>query len=117
MATAIKKIKIDDYEFRENVLVDTTANWDADNTIIAQKDYVYVYSDKYTDEYGNPVPAFKVGDGTSYLIDMPFNGDVFSEHIANTTVHITSEERAFWNDKVTAYLDAENLENLVLSKQ
>ena len=38
MATAIKKIKIDDYEFRENVLVDTTANWDADNTIIAQKD-------------------------------------------------------------------------------
>lgn len=112
----IKKIKIDNYEFRENVLVDTTENWNADITTVAQKDYVYVYSDKYKDEQGNPIPAFKVGDGTSYLIDMPFNTDVFASHIADTGIHITEEERNFWNNKVTAYIDALDLENMVLTK-
>ncbi len=111
----IKKFKIDGYEFRENVLVDTTANWNADTSIIAQKDYVYIYSDKYTNDNGDPVPAFKVGDGTSYLVDMPFNEDLFVSHAADTTLHITSEEREFWNNKVRAYIDALDTETLVLT--
>ena len=112
----IKKIKIDGYEFKENVLVDTTAGWDAQTTLLSEDGVVYVYSDKYTNGGGDPVPAFKVGDGTSYLIDMPFNEDIFTDHVADTTVHVTSAERTFWNDKVTAYLDAYDLETLVLDK-
>ena len=77
---------------QSNVKVDTKENWDAQTTL------------------------FKIGDGTSYLIDMPFNDDVMSRHVADSVIHISSTERTFWNNKVTCYLDVNNLENLVFSK-
>lgn len=76
---------------------DTTKNWNSDKTRIAQKGVIYVYSDyARTTDPGTgvevPVPGFKVGDGTSYLIDMPFaQGDINEEirsHIANKKIHL-----------------------------
>lgn len=99
-----------------NVKVATTAEWNAQPGLIAENGIVYVYSDWGTID-GEPVPAFKVGDGLAYLIDMPFNEDIASRHIADNTIHVTAAEKEFWNNKVTAFLDAENLENLVLSKE
>ena len=58
------------------VLYGSTLEWAQDKTRIAQKGVIYVYSDyvKASDGAGGTVdvPGFKVGDGTSYLIDMPF---------------------------------------------
>lgn len=105
------KININD-----NLTVATTAEWDAQRELIAKEGVVYVYSDHHTNPDGQPVPGFKVGDGKAYLIDLPFNDDLAMRHIANTTIHVTEEEKEFWNDKVTAYMDAENAECLVLSK-
>lgn len=100
---------------QSNVKVDTKENWDAQTTLIAEENIVYVYSNQYTVD-GASIPGFKIGDGTSYLIDMPFNDDVMSRHVADSVIHISSTDRTFWNDKVTCYLDADNLENLVFSK-
>ena len=107
-----------------NVHYDTKAAWDMQPQLVAERAEIYVYSDKATlyDGVGNPyfVPGIKVGDGTSYLIDMPFIADevifALAQHVNNTTVHITQAERIFWNNKVSGFADPEHDGKLVLSK-
>lgn len=106
------------------VYYDTKAAWDMQPQLIAEEGAIYVYSDKATiyDGVGNPVfvPGVKVGDGTSYLIDMAFVGDeillALSNHVNNEVRHITQAERIFWNNKVSGFLDENDEETLVLSK-
>lgn len=106
------------------VYYDTQQNWDSQTFLISERRAIYVYYDHayLNDGHGNryPVPAIKIGDGTSYLIDMPFvNDDVTVElarHINNTVIHVTQQEKDFWNNKVTCYLDETNIENLIFSK-
>ena len=100
----------------DNLYVATTAEWDSNKFLIGAKDVVYVYTDHLTNEKGEPVPGFKVGDGLAYLIDLPFNDDLFIKHINNSGIHVTEEEKEFWNNKVTAYINAGNPEELVLTK-
>ena len=107
-----------------NVYYDTTDSWNAQSELIAEEAAIYIYSDCqiYEDESGNqyPLAGLKIGDGSSYLIDMPFVTDTMSStliaHIADSTVHVTAAERAFWNNKVSAYMDHSVDELLVLSK-
>lgn len=106
------------------VYYDTTENWNSDTTKVAEKGAIYIYSDvaSFTDDQGNtyPVAGLKIGDGTSYLIDMPFVNDssaaLVLDHISNNAVHVTQEEKNLWNHKVSSFLDGDDLENLVLSK-
>lgn len=107
------------------VYYDTTAGWNSHPDIIAEKSVVYIYSD-YTfieDESGNrtEIAGIKIGDGTSYLIDMPFISDaatyLITSHISNSAAHVSSADREFWNNKVSAYINHDSgEENLVLSK-
>ena len=98
---------------RNDVIIATTEEWNAQTLLIASEGVFYVYSDHGTDADGNDVPGVKIGDGTSYLIDMPFVGDdiaaTLAAHIADTIVHITADEREAWNGKLTADIDGENL--------
>lgn len=89
----------------KQIYSDTTANWNAKPTLLSKKDCIYVYTD-YAQEDGQDVPAMKVGTGNAFLIDLPFTyfGDV------------TEEQVQFWNNKVTAYIDHDDEELLVLSK-
>ena len=106
------------------VYYDTTYAWNLQPSLIAERATIYVYSDYKViyDDVGNPtfVAGIKVGDGTSYLIDMPFVTDemttVLLRHISNTTVHLTDAEREFWNNKISCFLDINDAENLILSK-
>lgn len=99
-----------------NVLVGTTEYWDSQRDLIGSENVVYMYTDHLEDGDGNPIPGFKIGDGLAYLIDTPFNDDLFVDHINNTHVHVTDAEKEFWNNKVTAYINASDLETLVLTK-
>ena len=106
------------------IYYDTKANWDANSTLIAEEGAIYIYKDYQIiyDDHGNPsfIPGVKIGDGTSYLIDMPYVSDAMASellsHINNTDIHITPVERTFWNSKVSSFIDHEDGENLVLSK-
>ena len=101
------------------VLYGTTMEWAQDKTRIAQKGVIYVYSDyARTTDPGTgvevPVPGFKVGDGTSYLIDMPFaQGDINEEirsHIANKKIHVSDDDRKRWDSsKIIIETENENL--------
>lgn len=82
----------------------TTAEWNSDPTLIAQKNMIYIYTD-YDEVQGQKIPAIKIGDGTTYLIDLPFT--------AMGSGNVTPEQIEFWNNKVRVYIDENNEENLV----
>ncbi len=102
------------------------ADWDADRDMISQKDVLYIYSDyKLIDQDGKQIymPGIKVGDGTSYLIDLPFANqnknneieDLLLDHINNKIVHISAEQRDFWNNKLNLSLTPQS-QTLVLNR-
>lgn len=102
----------------------TTAQWNAEITTIGEKNVLYIYTDyKTVEQQGEEyfLPGLKVGDGTSYLIDLPFLNDTSAlnqallDHINNHIVHITPEQRAFWNDKLN-YQSLLINETLVLNR-
>lgn len=108
-------IKVD----MDNVHIDTTANWNAQPQLVGKRGHLYIYKD-YTVIDGVEVPAFKVGDGSAYLIDAPFvagNDSKLNAHILDANVHIQDGEREFWNNKVTAFLSQGDDETLVLTKK
>ena len=98
------------------ILYGTTSEWNSQAQLISQINRIYVYTDYYTDSSGNPVPGVKIGDGNAYLIDRPFITKILDEHLADQIRHITSEERSFWNNKVTCFIDPNNTTRLVFTK-
>ena len=88
----------------KQVLFNTTAAWDAQVQLTSEANTLYIYTDHQYDSQGNKIAGIKVGDGNAYLIDMPFTDEVIMEHINDNVRHITAEERAFWNNKVSCYL-------------
>lgn len=98
------------------VLYADTATWNRQAQLVSQIGYIYIYSDYKQDGEGNNIPGIKVGDGNAYLIDLPFSTKLIDEHIADAVIHITSAERDFWNNKVTCYIDENNITRLVFSK-
>lgn len=91
------------------VYYDTTAGWNSKAGLIAQKQVLYIYTDgdSYEDVDGTikNLPSIKIGDGTTYLVDLPAittniqTIQQFREHVENTDVHVTNQERLFWNEK------------------
>ena len=104
------------------VLSDTTANWNAQRQLISEAGTVYVYTDyhRLEDDVGNVtfIPDFKVGDGLGYLIDAPFVSayyiELLREHTDNSEIHVSSTDRAFWNNKVAAVISTVSNEKLIL---
>lgn len=100
------------------VHVNPTAVWNSTPQLIAKSKHIYVYSD-YTTASGEDVPGIKIGDGTTYLIDLPFvegNDTRLSAHISDTIIHVTAADKALWNNKVTCYISPIDSERLVFSK-
>ena len=113
----------------------TTAGWNEQPSLIAERGAIYVYSDHSSaivDGQAKIVPGIKVGDGTSYLLDMPFldsgsdgSGggstdqevlDLLTEHINNTSIHVSANDRSFWNGKTRAYVGSnQQSETLILT--
>lgn len=84
------------------LLYRTTAEWDSDPELIAQKGNIYVYID--ADSYIDPVtgetvyvPAIKLGDDVTPLIDLPFvessTAQFVIDHIQDSYIHIQEGER------------------------
>ena len=88
----------------------TTAGWAQTPSYAPKRGEFIIYTDY------NGGTAIKVGDGQTYVADLPFVGDSqFEDHINNTTVHITAQERAFWNDKLNCLLNEPN-EELIINR-
>ena len=81
---------------------DITANWNAARGFIPLAGEVIIYTDG---EMKNVfVPGVKIGDGQTYVQDLPFVDtelrDRIMEHINNENIHVTLQEKLFWNNKL-----------------
>ena len=107
----IKQLNINTAKF----YINTKEHWDSQLDLIAEQNVLYFYSNYKTINNKN-VFGLKLGDGTSYLIDLPFETQILDEHIIDQTCHITNEERESWNNKVTCYVN-DNNEEIIFSKE
>ncbi len=107
----------------------TEAEWNAQPTLLTVEGALYIYSDhtKIIDPDTREVtviPAIKIGDGVSYLSQIPFLGGSSShetekkveiltrnveEHVTNETIHVSDEDRNDWDSKVCARYESGNL--------
>ena len=99
------------------------SEWANQTQMVSQPNTVYIYRDHRTttDGQGNTVniAGFKLGDGSAYVVDLPFlsvDEETFNQHVNDSTIHITSAERTFWNNKDRCYLDENAAETLVFTK-
>lgn len=99
------------------VLYATTETWNSNPQIIAEKGFIYIYSDWKQDGEGHNIAGMKIGNGNAYLIDLAFKEQIFYDHITDITKHITQEDREFWNNKVTCYESKVEGELLIFTKQ
>lgn len=90
---------------------DTTANWNDAHNFIPLDGELIIYDDYTTytvEEQGQIItkyiPNMKIGDGSTYVQDLPFVDKDTQErllsHIADNTIHINSSERTLWNNKI-----------------
>ena len=100
----------------------TCEYWNSQPELVGRKSHIYVYSDFEETEIDGKivaVPNIKIGDGNAFLIDNPFLtasvDEILKMHIDDSSVHISADERDFWNNKVRAYIDPENPEILILT--
>lgn len=93
------------------ILYDTKEGWDSKPDLISEKDTLYVY----TNYDGQGSVELKFGDGLAYLIDLPIQDKAIIEHISDTDIHVSPEDRERWNDKVRCYVSTVKDENIVFT--
>jgi len=77
------------------------------DTLVPQDGQIVVYTDfrvvQSTD--GNITTAgIKIGDGTTAVGSLKFIDWFYWDHINNSEIHVTADEKTFWNNKVTCEL-------------
>lgn len=92
-------------EGNTTILYGTTSYWN-NSQLVSQVDTIYVYTD-YTTVDGKMTPAIKIGDGNAYIVDLPF--------LVGSISSVTQQDIENWNNKVTAKIDPNNNENLILT--
>ena len=110
---------------------DTTENWNNATGFIPLPGELIVYDDYETktyqvEEYGETVtktvniPNVKVGTGNAYVQDLMFIGDdireIVMQHIHDYDVHVTLQEKVFWNNKVNIDDDYDKVHGEVLDE-
>lgn len=93
----------------------TKEYWDSNKTLISIKNVIYVYTNYKQSKDGDNIPGVKIGDGLAYLIDLPFIDVEITEHITNTTIHVSQQDRDKWDSKVKCFISEVDIENLYFS--
>lgn len=93
----------------------TKEYWDSNKTLISIKNVIYVYTNYKQSKDGDNIPGVKIGDGLAYLIDLPFIDVEITEHITNTTIHVSQQDRDKWDSKVKCFISEVDTENLYFS--
>lgn len=104
MSSADKK-KLDSI----GIYYNTTAYWNRQRGYVPKAGDIIIYSDyKTVNIEGKQVtiPGIKIGSGNAYVQDLMFIGggstddELILAHITDAVVHITDEERDYWNNKL-----------------
>ena len=104
---------------------DTCANWAAALGMIPLQGEIIVYTDYKTMEKEIDgeirtvyIPGIKIGDGMAYVQDLPFIDedlrDKIMMHIDNPNIHVTLQEKIFWNNKLNVDDNAELVDGALI---
>lgn len=100
---------------------DTTEGWNSNPQYVPKYGEICLYVDYYKIEDASgqihTYPAVKIGDGNAYLIDTPFVDEGSSKqileklnsHESNLSIHVTPQEKSFWNNKLNCSIVNETL--------
>lgn len=109
----------DALEDKASMQVKTTAQWRQQLDTVGQLNTFYIYTDRSQKEdgQGNIInyPGIKVGDGSSYLVDLPFVDEIFYDHTHNMNIHVTLAEKEFWNNKIGIQYSEIDQQNLIFT--
>lgn len=104
---------------------DTTKNWNAALGMIPLQGEIIIYTDYKTIEKEIDgelrtvyIPGVKIGDGMAYVQDLPFIDedlrDKIMMHIDNPNIHVTLQEKIFWNNKLNVDDNAELVDGALI---
>ena len=94
-------------------IIGTTAYFEGVKTTVPPKGQLVIFSDLYkrTNSEGVEITSagIKVGDGNTSIEQLPFIDWFYWDHINDKNIHVTSEQKKFWNNKITCKVDDETL--------
>lgn len=104
---------------------DTTANWNAARGFIPLDGELIIYTDYQTTTKeidGELIQVYvagvKIGDGRAYVQDLPFVDEELRSkimtHVNNPTVHVSTQERILWNNKLNVDDNAELVDGALI---
>ena len=104
---------------------DTTVNWNAAIGFIPLQGEIIIYTDYKTIEKEIDgelkvvqIPGIKIGDGRAYVQDLPFIDEELRDkimmHINNPNIHVTLQEKLFWNNKLNVDDNAELVDGALI---
>ena len=98
------------------VLYGTTEEWNNQPELVAKEGYIYIYSDHKQNEEEQNIASFKVGDGSSLLIELPFTDDILYEDIAALQTEVediptTADELPY--DNTVSGLESTNVNDAI----
>lgn len=101
----------------------TTEYWDNIKGYVPAKGTIIIYSDYKTELIDGKIayiPAMKVGTGNAYVQDLQFlsegDSDLLLNHINNTSIHVTEQEKRFWNRKLNVVSSVSD-ETLIFNRE
>lgn len=95
----------EDY-YLPKVIFNSTEYWNSTPSLISEQNTIYVYTDYKQTQDGYYIAGIKVGDGSAYVVDLPFIDTLIEQHMTDATIHVTPKEKEFWNNKVNVVDDA-----------
>lgn len=104
---------------------DTTANWNAARGMVPLAGEVIIYTDYKTiqkeidgESTQVYVAGVKIGDGRAYVQDLPFVDEELRSrimaHVNNPTVHVSTQEKNLWNNKLNVDDNAELVDGALI---
>ena len=95
------------------VRYNSTEYWISKGDTVPDEGEIIIFYDAHKIN-GQYVPDIKVGNGVSYLNNLPFLNGVdmaaLAAHINDRSIHVSTEDRSSWNSKMSVSASAENEE-------
>lgn len=100
------------------VIIKTQDEWIAQSFVKSQKGQIYIYVKKNIEEDALISARMKVGDGKTFIFNLPFiedvNKELFENHIQNTAIHTSLEEKTFWSNKININDTSGVIDNILI---
>lgn len=94
--------------------------WNSNPSFIPRAGEIIVVTDGIIDGE-DKIPGVKIGNGTSVFSSLPFITQQyallssFESHANNEVIHVTQQNKDYWNNKMRCYLNENDTENLVFT--